>query len=85
MLLEIADTQYKPPSKSSELRQYRIAEEDSDCDSQDSEDELAISSRIVDETYTVDNTAGLQRSVGSKHSGKTGCSMAIMLLKTDVD
>lgn len=69
ILLDIADYQYKAPKKDSELRRYRIADEDSDADLED-DDEIAISSQVIDQTYTVDNIASLQRSVGSKSSGE---------------
>ena len=71
ILLEIADFQYRAPEKDPELRRYRINEEDSDVDSEAGDNDIAISSEVVDETYTIDNIASLQQSVGSKSSGRS--------------
>ena len=70
LILDIVDLQFKDAGNDSKPTQYRMAEEDSDYDSEDSEDdELGISSRIVDDTYTYENITALRRSVGSKVSG----------------
>lgn len=69
MILEIANLQFKGPDDESGKRRYTMADNDSEYESGDDDDnELAISSRVVDETYTFDNIAGLQQSVGSHMS-----------------
>ncbi len=82
LILGIADAQFKESDKSKSQRRYEIAA-DSVQESDDSEDSkgyiseeddsdgLEISSRVVDETYTYENVAELQDSVGSKKSGKS--------------
>ncbi len=67
-ILEIANVQYKGPDDESTRQHYTIADNDSDMGDSDGDDELGISSRVVDETYTVDNIAALKQSVGSKVS-----------------
>ncbi len=71
VLLEIANVQFKGPDEISPRRRYIIAEEGSDYSSNGDEDDLGISSQIVDETFTFDNIAELRQSVGSKVSGKS--------------
>jgi hypothetical protein len=70
VLVEIANVQFKGPDESSPRRRYTIAEEGSDYSSNGDEDDLGISSQIVDETFTFDNIAALRQSVGSKVSGR---------------
>lgn len=79
MLLGIANAQFKDPDSSKNKRRYEISgandydDDDSDGDSSedDSSDGLDISSNVVDDTYTYDNVAELQESVGSKVSGES--------------
>lgn len=77
LILGIADAQFKEPDNT--RRRYEIAgdsEDDSEYGSEDDGsgdddgDSLNILSRVVDETYTYDNVANLQDSVGSNVSGK---------------
>ena len=72
MILEIADAQLKDQDEQSPRRRYTIAENDSsDASDEDDENELGISSEIVNETFTYDNVAALRQSVGSQVSGKS--------------
>ena len=72
LLVEIADLQFKD-EEDSKARRYTILEEDSDFDSDTSDEDLAISSRVVDETYSFDNIGALRQSAGSQISGKLDC------------
>lgn len=79
LILGIADAQFKESDKGKSQRRYEIAadsvheSDDSEVDGSDEDGShgLEISSRLVDETYTYDNVAELQDSVGSKISGKS--------------
>lgn len=69
-LLGIASVQFKAPDEDSPRRRYAMAEEGSDYSSESDEDDLGISSRIMDETFAYDNIAALkQQPLGSKVSG----------------
>lgn len=69
-LLGIASVQFKAPDEDSPRRRYAMAEEGSDYSSESDEDDLGISSRIMDETFAFDNIAALkQQPLGSKVSG----------------
>ncbi|KAL8867050.1 MAG: hypothetical protein Q9174_005912, partial [Haloplaca sp. 1 TL-2023] len=69
LLVQIADAQYKPEDKSEARRRYVMADEYSDNDSEDDDsDVLNITSEVVDETYTYENVAALQESVGSRNA-----------------
>ncbi|KAL9594575.1 MAG: hypothetical protein Q9219_006959 [cf. Caloplaca sp. 3 TL-2023] len=77
LLLQVADAQFKEPNESNTKRRYELAGGSDDYDSENSDDtaseggdsdDLNISSKVVDETYTYDNVAALQDSVGSKIS-----------------
>jgi len=71
LILEVAKAQYKDSDGDSPKRRYTIADDDSDCYSEGDEDEVEISSQIVDETFTLDNIASLRQSVGSQVSGRS--------------
>lgn len=72
LLLGIADAQFKEPDKSKTKKRYVIAgEDDADNSTDEDSDALNISAEVVDETYTYDNVAALQDSVGSTVSGKS--------------
>lgn len=82
MILEIANAQFKGSDEETTSRRYTIADDDSDADSEDCEnDDLGISSRVVDETYTFDNIATLTQSVGSKVSGT--CPLQLVLRRSN--
>ncbi|KAL8726219.1 MAG: hypothetical protein Q9166_006844 [cf. Caloplaca sp. 2 TL-2023] len=70
--LGIANAQFKEPEENDlSRRRYTIASENEYPDSEDSDsDNLDITYDVVDETYTYDNVAALQESVGSTTSGK---------------
>ena len=70
VLLEIANAQFKDPEGNTSRRRYTVAETDSDYSSDTDEDDLGISSQLVDETFTIDNIAALRQTVGSRWSGK---------------
>ncbi|KAL8827871.1 MAG: hypothetical protein Q9170_006840 [Blastenia crenularia] len=70
LILGIADAQFKEPDHSNTKRRYEIAggsDDDSEAgiSADDDSDDLRLSSQVVDETYTYDNIATLQDSVGS--------------------
>lgn len=69
VLLEIANVQYKSQDEVSPMRRYAIAQVGSEYSSDSDEDDLGISSQVVDETFTFDNIAAVRQSVGSKVSG----------------
>lgn len=69
-ILEIANAQFKGSDEDTPRRRYTLAEAESDDSCDSDEDELGLSSQIVDETFTIDNIAALGQSVGSKVSGK---------------
>lgn len=76
MILGIANAQFKEDDNNGlSQRRYLIANEEeySDSESSDSEnsdsDDLDITYDVVDETYTYDNVAALQESVGSTIPG----------------
>ncbi|KAI4103740.1 MAG: hypothetical protein L6R37_003668 [Teloschistes peruensis] len=68
LLLGIVDAQFLEPDKEKSKRRYVMRQEDSEYDDstdEDSEESLDISSEVVDDTYTYDNVAALQDTVGS--------------------
>lgn len=67
IILDIANAQFKGDDESPR-RRYTVDAEESEYSSDGSEDELGISSQIVDETFTFDNIAALRQSIGSKTS-----------------
>ncbi|KAL9021492.1 MAG: hypothetical protein Q9185_001285 [Variospora sp. 1 TL-2023] len=70
LLVGIANAQFKESDDSKSQRRYEIAG-GSDYDSYNSEEDNSeedIYSRVVDQTYTYDNIADLQNSVGSQVS-----------------
>ena len=70
-ILQIANVQFKGSDEGFRRRRYTVADGGSDYDFEGDEDELRISSQIVDETFTFDNVAALKQSVGSQVSGKS--------------
>ncbi|KAL9009633.1 MAG: hypothetical protein Q9173_005359 [Seirophora scorigena] len=79
LLLGIANAQFKESDDSIGQRRYEIAS-GSDYDSYNSDEDssedasseaLDLSPKVVDDTYTYDNIAELQDSVGSDVSGKS--------------
>ncbi|KAL8780967.1 MAG: hypothetical protein Q9213_006218 [Squamulea squamosa] len=70
IILGIANAQFKEPEDNDfSRRRYTIASDNGYSDSDDSDsDNLDIAYDVVDETYTYDNIAALQESVGSTKS-----------------
>ncbi|KAL8650578.1 MAG: hypothetical protein Q9210_003740 [Variospora velana] len=76
LLVGIANAQFKGSDDSRSQRRYEIAggsdydshNSEEDSSEEDGSEDLDISSRVVDETYTYDNIADLQNSVGSQVS-----------------
>lgn len=72
LLLGIVDAQFLEPDKERSKRRYVMRHRDSEDDDstdQDSEEGLDILSEVVDDTYTYDNIAALQDTVGSSVYG----------------
>ncbi|KAL8671283.1 MAG: hypothetical protein Q9168_004223 [Polycauliona sp. 1 TL-2023] len=71
-IIGIANAQFKDPEDDNHSqRRYAIASEDESSNSDDSDsDNLDITYEIVDNTYSYDNVAALQESVGSRISEK---------------
>ena len=79
LLVQIAEAQYKPTDKTEARRRFVMASEDSDDSSGDEDsDVLNITSEVIDETYTYENVAALQESVGSKVTGTSINFLAIV-------
>ncbi|KAL9581294.1 MAG: hypothetical protein Q9212_003986, partial [Teloschistes hypoglaucus] len=74
LLLGIVDAQFLEPDKEKAKRRYLMRQEDSEYDEstdEDSDEGLDISSEVVDDTYTYDNVAALQDTVGSSVSASS--------------
>lgn len=82
LILSIADAQFKGWDNTKVQRRYEIAgtmnddsegeeDEEDDSSADGNSDNLDISSRVIDDTYTYDNIAELQDAVDSKVSGKS--------------
>ena len=71
LLLKIANAQFEDPEGNTSRRRYTIVEADSDYSSDTDEDDLGISSQLVDDTFTIDNIAAVRQTVRSRWSGKS--------------
>ena len=77
LILEIAQAQYQPPNQNKPSKRYVLrtagadSDEESEYDNQDDDDEVSISSELVDDTFTIENIADLTQTVGSKISVST--------------
>lgn len=69
VIIDIANAQYDDTNASKPRRRYLLSNE-ADSDDGDS-DNVAISSELVDETFTIDNIASLTKVVGAKVSAVT--------------
>ena len=84
IILDIASAQYKGPDEAAPRRRYTVAEEESDASSDTDEDELRISSQIVDENFTFDTIAALRQSVGSRVSRTSNSCIFVERYKVNV-
>ncbi|KAI4249359.1 MAG: hypothetical protein LQ352_005680, partial [Teloschistes flavicans] len=74
LLLGIVDAQFLEPDKEKSKRRYVMRQEDGEYDDstdEDSDEGLDISAEVVDDTYTYENVAALQDTVGSSVSASS--------------
>ncbi|KAL8689597.1 MAG: hypothetical protein Q9218_004772, partial [Villophora microphyllina] len=70
LLLGIVDAQFLEPDREKSKRRYVMRQDDNEYDGSTDEDSeaLDISSEVIDDTYTYENVAALQDTVGSSVS-----------------
>lgn len=78
LILTIADAQHER-TENIQRRQYTMLEDYSDEYSDADEDELGISSNLINESFTVDDIGALPKSVASKVSGKYRSTKGLVL------
>ena len=68
VIIDIATAQYEPDDTEEPRRRYVIADEEDDASSvsDQSDDGVRIESELIDDVFTVENVADIQRRVGSK-------------------
>ncbi|MCJ1478364.1 hypothetical protein MMC13_007044 [Lambiella insularis] len=66
VIIDIANAQYEPTDDSSKPRRRYLLSNGADSDDGREDDDVSISSELVDETFTIDNVASLTKVVRSK-------------------